>query len=178
LLAVATTALALSALAFARLRAARLLWRSRWLLLPLAVLFAFFTPGTLLLPALGAASPTLEGIRLALLHGLRLMVVVLAAALLLQYTSTDDLVAGIYGLMRPLRVCGIDNGRVAVRVMLVLRYLESPEALKGWRHWVRPAAEAPGDAPARFHVRTPRLTWADYAALAALTALIVWLVLA
>lgn len=178
LLAAAVAALALCALVSARARAARLLWRSRWLLLPLVVLFAFFTPGTLLLPALGAASPTLEGMDLALLHGLRLVVVVLAAALLLQHTSTDDLVAGIYGVMLPLRVFGIDNGRVAVRVMLVLRYLESPETLKGWRRWLRPAAETPDDGPAHFRVPRSHLNWTDYVALAALAALFAWGILA
>lgn len=121
-----------SALLFARHRARRLVRRVRILVLVLLVLFALFTPGEALLPYLGSMGPTQEGLFVALLHCLQLLIVVLLVAVLLEKTDDRMLVAGLMVLARPLGVLGLPVERLAVRVLLVFRYVESPPA-GGWR---------------------------------------------
>lgn len=116
----------------ARTRCARLLRRVRILLGVLAILFAFFTPGEALLPGLGAAGPTREGLAAAGLHGLRLVSVVVLVALLLEKTGQAALVGGLTSLARPLHVLGLSADRLAVRMLLVLQYASAPP-VRGWR---------------------------------------------
>lgn len=120
------------ALAFAARRTRMLLGRIRYLLLVSSVLFAFFTPGELALPGLGAVSPSLEGLGLALTQGLRLLAVVLLAALLLEYTDEAALVSGMLILSSPLSLLGVSSERLAVRLLLVFRYVEKSPA-GGWK---------------------------------------------
>lgn len=120
------------ALRFAARRSWLLVRRVRYLLLVSVVLFAFFTPGELALPLLGQVSPSLEGLGLALTQGLRLVAVVLLVALLLEYTDERALISGMLTLSRPLSLLGMSSERLAVRLLLVFRYVESPPA-GGWR---------------------------------------------
>jgi energy-coupling factor transporter transmembrane protein EcfT len=127
------------ATALARSRFVRLLRRTRWLLLAIALLFAWATPGVLLLPDLGWLSPSADGLRLGATHFARLVIVLASLSLLLEYTPPDEFVGALFGLMAPLEAIGIDRGRVAVRLMLVMRYAESARARR-WRDWLDPAA--------------------------------------
>ncbi len=120
------------ALAFAAQRSRMLVRRIRYLLLVSSLLFAFFTPGELALPGLGAASPSVEGLGLALTQGLRLLSVVILAALLLEYTDEAALVSGMLILSRPLSLLGMSSERLAVRLLLVFRYVEKSPA-GGWK---------------------------------------------
>ncbi|MBS0346510.1 MAG: hypothetical protein JSR69_08610 [Proteobacteria bacterium] len=120
------------AVLFARHRAWRLVKRVRVLLLVLWVLFALFTPGELVIPFLGSVGPTQEGLWAASMHCVQLLVVVLLVAVLLETTREQDLVAGLMVLAKPLRGLGLPVDRLAVRVLLVFRYVERPPA-GGWR---------------------------------------------
>ncbi|WP_374481793.1 CbiQ family ECF transporter T component [Zoogloea sp.] len=120
------------AVLFSRHRAWRLIKRVRVLLLVLCVLFALFTPGELVVPLLGSAGPTQEGLGAAFAHCVQLLVVVLLVAVLLETTREQDLVAGLMVLSRPLRGLGLPVDRLAVRVLLVFRYVERPP-VGGWR---------------------------------------------
>jgi hypothetical protein len=127
------------AVTFAAPRLLRLLRRTRWLLLALVVLFVWATPGVLLFPDLGSLSPTADGLFLAWAHGARLIVILASLALLLEFTPTDEFVGALYGLMRPLSFIAVDRARIAVRLMLVMQYVESPPAAR-WRDWLQPSA--------------------------------------
>lgn len=127
------------ALSFSRARLLRLLRRTRWLLLAIALLFSFATPGLLLLPEWGAVSPTVDGLILAGTHLARLITVVASLSLLLEYTPSDQFVGALYGLMAPASCVGVDRGRIAVRLMLVMHYVESARG-GGWREWLEPSA--------------------------------------
>lgn len=157
-------------------RLALLLRRTRWLILALLVLFALATPGVYVLPALGAFGPSQEGLWLGLEHALRLLVVLSALALLLELNDLDTLLAGLHGLLRSLEWTGLDRGRVALRLMLVLRYVEQAPPGQHWRAWL----EEPFDAePAEaMHLRRHRLTGLDVAVLAGLTSLLLGFFLA
>lgn len=110
----------------AREAAWRGLRRVRWLLLSLAVLYLGFTPGEALLPQLGAFSPSVVGFELASQRGLVIVVMLLAATLYLQLAGRERVIAGLYGLLKPLG--GEYAGRMAARFLLVLESLPLIEA--------------------------------------------------
>lgn len=158
----------------ARQRLARLLQRARWLVLALALIFCWATPGVYLLPALGWLSPTLDGAALGATHVARLLVVVALLAVLLETTSVEELVAGLFGLLRPIASLGCDRERIAVRLMLVLQYVERRQTwkLSDWLH----SAHEDDEQPIRL-VRQP-LAIADLGVLAAIGGASVWALLA
>lgn len=121
-------------------RFARLVKRTRWLLLALAILFAWGTPGLVLLPDLAEFSPSLEGLALAATHVGRLLAILASLALLLKYTPAEDLVGAVHLLMLPLERLGIDRSRIAVRLLLVIEYVESASPRR-WRDWLQPDPE-------------------------------------
>jgi energy-coupling factor transporter transmembrane protein EcfT len=165
-----------AALILARQRVVLLMLRSRWLIASLFLIFVFATPGLLLVPELGVLGPTSEGLALGLVHTLRLLLVLAALALLVRLSSLDDLVAGIYGLLGPFQWIGADRGRIALRLLLVLHYVEDarsdkPRATR-WRDWLEHAELTP--AGGALELRAARLRLADYLALAGLVGAGLW----
>lgn len=109
--------------------------RARWLLLPLVLIYAYATPGLPLFPALGAVSPSFEGLHGGILQAGRLLLLLLGLALLLQSCPRESLLSGIYVLLRPFRFMGHDPERVAVRLWLTLHYAQgqSCQKMQDWR---------------------------------------------
>ena len=139
-LACAVIAGLLLALARARSRVLRLLRRVRVLMLAILILFGWFTPGEALLVQWPQWSPSREGLMLAVLHGGRLLVVVSAVALLLERLSLERLVGGFYSLCRPFSLIGLRASELALRLMLVLRFVDaSPRGQRPmhWKDWLR-----------------------------------------
>lgn len=131
----------LAAAVLARMRFLRLLRRVRVLLLAIAILFAWFTPGEAFVHELPRLGPTREGLALAMLHAGRLVAVVCAVAVLLERLSLQRLVGGLHALARPLRLIGVPPERLALRLLLVLRYVEASPRGHGraqWREWLLP----------------------------------------
>ena len=130
-----------AAAVLARTRLPRLLRRVRVLLLAIVILFAWFTPGEAFLHDWPRLGPTREGLALAALHAARLLAVVCAVAVLLERLSLQRLVGGLHALSRPLRVIGVPPERLALRLLLVLRYVEASPRGHGraqWRDWLLP----------------------------------------
>ncbi|MEZ5613999.1 MAG: hypothetical protein R3E35_02150 [Rhodocyclaceae bacterium] len=148
-----------------------LLRRTRWLILSLVLLFALATPGVYLLPSLGVMGPTAEGLRLGLEHLLRLLFVLASLAVLLERTGAEGLVAGLHGLMRPLSWLGLDRGRVALRLMLVMHYVEQAPPGLHWREWLL-GNVVEGESP-RLRLQAAGLGAADFAVLAGLTLVLI-----
>lgn len=144
-----------------------LLKRTRWLILSLVLLFAVATPGVYLLPSLGSFGPTEEGVRLGFEHLMRLVFVLATLAVLLQITGVEGLVAGLHGLMRPLSWLGLDRGRVAVRLMLVMHYVEQSPPGRRWREWLQ--GNVAEEEPVGLRLQASALGLADFAVLAGLT---------
>lgn len=127
----------------ARPRFAQLFRRSRWLLLSILILFAMATPGLALPGLAGQLGLTDSGLELAATHSLRLVLLLMLLALLLEHLGVAALVAGLYSLLAPL---GNDPRRsqLALRLMLVLEYVEQGRTLQqqagvpGWRYWLTP----------------------------------------
>lgn len=157
LLALTLICLAL-AVAYAPERSRSLLWRSRWLLLSLAILFLFVTPGEYLPGVWGDIGLTYEGLRQCGEYLGRLLAMLASLALLHQALGTQGLLAGFYWLLGPL------PGRKAtvVRLMLVLEFVEQKHQTH-WREWLAPEPldKVPDDsyrmAMPSFHLRDKSL---------------------
>lgn len=155
-----------------------LLRRTRWLLLSIALLFAWSTPGHPLPDPWGRFGLTLEGMELALLHGLRLILLLGLLALLLERLGIPSLIAGLYTLLAPLGKSR-RRSQMALRLLLVLEYVEHGRTLRqegqtfNWRYWLAPddlsdntyASPLPQDGSSVTLHLTP-LTLPDYAFMA------------
>ncbi len=149
----------------------RLIRRARFLLLTLALVFVCATPGEALLPLLGAASPTAEGLLLAAQHGGRLVLVLGLLALLLQFTPSAQFVAGVFGLLKPFAAWGLPREKMALRLMLVLQYAEERKGegrLESWRQWLHWLEGEDSVASAPVSLAVAPLKTADFAALGTL----------
>ena len=156
---------------FARHRTLRLLRRVRVLLVVLFLLFAFFTPGEALLSFPGRAGPTIEGLDMALVHGGRLLVVVMLVSILLEKTDERTLVSGLMMLAHPLSFVGLSIERLAVRLLLAFGYVESPPP-GGWRALMTESPDR-AELDGLTVVFTP-LRWPDRLAIGCLLVLMVW----
>ena len=107
----------------------------RWFFLVIAVFYGWWTPGTLLLPALGPASPTLPGMALAAQRIAALVLLIVAVQLLLITTPRGVLVGALHWWLRPLGWLGLNADRFALRLVLVL------ELVPGLRQRLREARE-------------------------------------
>lgn len=130
LLAVATA----TAFLFASIRheAWRLLRRTRWLMAVLLLTYAYIIPGDVLWPALGWASPGIEGLHQGALRVGRLVLMLAGLAVLLAFTSRSRLIYGLYALARPLAWFGFDRRAFAVRLGLTLDYVEHAPKPARW----------------------------------------------
>lgn len=144
-----------------------LLRRARWLLLTLALVLAYGTPGEAWLDQ--AWAPTGAGLYEAALHLLRLVAMLGALAWLFEKLSRADLMAGLWALLSPLAAWGIAADRMVVRLALVLDYVDRAPPKGSWRHLLD---EAPGEVagPDRVSLADPAWRAAD-AALVAVVAI-------
>lgn len=134
----------------APLRARRLVRRVRLLMLAIAVLFIGFTPGEAVFVDWPSLSPSREGVLLAAEHAGRLLGVVLGVAILLERLSVSRLVSGLYALLRPFEPAGLPARGLAVRLLLVMHYVESA-APRNWRAWIEDRGGDPENWTIRLH---------------------------
>ena len=146
-------------------RGARLIWRARWLLASLLLILSWGVAGEPLWP--GALAPTVEGLREALTHFGRLLLVLFAVAAFLEAMPLPDLLAATHTLLGPLRHLGLDPDRGVVRLMLVLRYVETLPRPRDWRALLKVPVTAVSE---RVEVDHPALRWTDYLVCVALVA--------
>lgn len=154
---------------FARVRMLRLVRRIRFLLLAIVVLFAWFTPGEAAIVDLPLLSPTREGALLALEHGGRLIAVVCCVALLLEALPPARLVSGMYVMCRPLALIGVPPERLALRLLLVLHYVETAggDGARDWKTWLLDGDAGPAE---KMLLSRETCSWVDVVALGLLAA--------
>jgi len=126
-----TAGVSVVALCFARAHWFRVLRRLRYVALAICVLFAWQTPGIQIFPWLQAFSPTYDGFRLALTPLLRLVSVAAVVACLTERLSPDQWVSSFHVLAWPFELFGLSRERLAIRLRLVLDYVE--ESVLDWR---------------------------------------------
>ena len=141
-------------------RGRRLVWRTRWLILSLFVVFSWGVAGEPLLA--GMSAPTYEGLHDALLHLGRLLLVLMAVAAFLEAMPLPELLGGTHQLLAPLRRIGFDPDRGVVRLMLVLRYVETLPRPRDWRILLNAPAQAAGAFAEFVEVDNRPLRLTDY----------------
>lgn len=104
---------------------ARVLWRTRWLLLALALGYAWSVPGDALMPALGEASPSTQGLLRGLAQALHLAVLLVWLDWLVLRLTDSALLAGLAALSAPLRLLRIDARPAVFRLALTLHAVKS-----------------------------------------------------
>ncbi len=97
---------------------------------------------------------------LALIHSGRLLAVICIVAALLEHLPADRLVSGLYTLCRPLVVLGVAVDRLALRLLLVLRYVDDAavEHKRDWRYWL---TDDEGVADTPLHLRFEPFGWRE-----------------
>ena len=143
----------------------RLAWRARWLLASLLVIVSWGVAGEPLWP--GDLAPTDEGLREALTHLGRLLLVLFAVAGLLETMPLPDLLSATRVLLGPLRRLGLDADRGVVRLMLVLRYVETLPRPRDWRVLLKAPLAFSCE---RVELDCQALRWIDYLLCVALVA--------
>ena len=128
----------------ARIQLLRLLRRTRLLMAVLLLTYGYALPGTMLWPALGWASPSVEGLLQGALRAGRLVLMLAGLAMLLAYTPRPRLIYGLYALAKPLTWLGFDRRAFAVRLGLTLDYVEHAPKPMRWLDTLR--APLPDDA--------------------------------
>ena len=112
-------------------RGGRLMWRARWLLFSLLAVFAWGTAGEALWNS--GWAPTYEGVMEASKHLGRMLLVLMLVATFLEYMPLADLISATHALLLPFRRFGLDTTRGVVRLMLVLRYVETLPRPRDWK---------------------------------------------
>ena len=102
----------------------RVVRRMRWLFISLLIIYAFTTPGEYIPELLAYASPTYEGGVLGLLQITKLLIALASLSLLFASSSKQDLIAGLYMLLTPLKLFGLNVESFSARLMLTLDYVE------------------------------------------------------
>jgi energy-coupling factor transport system permease protein len=119
----------------------RFAWRLKWLMISIAVLYLWWTPGEpLSIVGWHIDSPwwpTRQG-GLHAVHRIGiLLLIILSVQLMMIRSREDELVAAIDWLATPLRWLGITTGSFALRCALTMK------ALQGMEHTVRSSLQAP-----------------------------------
>jgi len=141
---ITTLVLCLAALVWARKHWFKVLRRLKFVALAICILFAWQTPGIQVFPALQAFSPTYDGMLLALPPLLRLMSVAAVVAVLKERLGADAWVGSLYVLSWPFQFLGLAREKLAIRLRLVLDYVEEHDL--DWRALLHSASGAPPQA--------------------------------
>jgi hypothetical protein len=158
-----------AALVWSPSRIRRLLTRTRWLFLSIALLFLFAVPGERLAGLAGDMGMTVEGLSMAAEHLLRLLLLLATLAMLHERLGNHGLVTGLHWLLAPLASWRTMRERIVVRLILVLDYVEGTPA-SDWREWLSPDV-APGLA--HLSLETRAAGFRDWLALAAIGVILV-----
>lgn len=102
----------------------RFLKRMRWILVSIFLIYGFSTPGAPLVDWLGDAAPTAQGVTEGAMQAWRIALTLALLAVLQATTGREQMLSGLYALLLPVGRFGVDAGRIAVRLMLTMRYAE------------------------------------------------------
>lgn len=112
----------------------KLLRRARWLLLSLFLILAYGAAGEALFDL--SWMPTDVGVTEAAIHVLRLVVLLGALAWLFEQLDRPRMLAGIWALVRPLGLVGVDVAPAVVRLALVFELIEEAPPKGSWRQFL------------------------------------------
>ena len=102
----------------------QLIKRMRWLFVSLLLVYAYATPGEYLAFLPLNVAPSFEGLHLGLVQIAKLLIAVASLSALFASASKSQLMAGLWTLLSPLRLVGLNVERFTVRMLLTLHYVE------------------------------------------------------
>ena len=96
----------------------------RWLFVSLLLVYAYATPGEYLAFLPLNVAPSYEGLHLGLMQIAKLLIPVAGLSALFASSSKSQLMAGLWTLLSPFRLVGLNVERFTVRILLTLHYVE------------------------------------------------------
>jgi energy-coupling factor transport system permease protein len=102
----------------------QLIKRMRWLFVSLLLVYGYATPGEYLAFLPLNVAPSYEGLHLGLMQIAKLLIAVASLSALFASASKSQLMAGLWTLLSPLRLVGLNVERFTVRMLLTLHYVE------------------------------------------------------
>lgn len=98
--------------------------RMRWLFLSIFLIYAFGTPGELISYFPVNFAPTYEGLQLGMVQVEKLLIALAALSVLLTSTPKQQMLLGLYMVLSPFKLIGLNVERFSARLMLTLDYVE------------------------------------------------------
>lgn len=135
----------------------RLVSGARWFFLSLFVILAWGGAGEPVWS--GPLAPAGEGLVDALTHVGRLLLVLMAVAVLRERMALPDLLTATRRLLGPLRRLGLDPDHALVRLLLVLRHLETMPRPRDWRLLLDVPTSSTNEV---FEIADCQFSWVDY----------------
>lgn len=118
--------------------------RMRWLFLSVLIIYAYTTPGEYLSNWPIDLAPSYEGFRAGFYQTARISLVLAGISILLTTSTRENLMAGIYTIIKPLRFLSISPERFTARLYLTLQYIdktkkknEMQDKESGWQEGFR-----------------------------------------
>lgn len=102
----------------------RLMYRLKWFYLVMFLIFAFNTSGQYVDSWPLMLKPTYEGLKIGSTQVLRIALVLAMLSLILTRNTKQQLISGLYYLMKPFACLGLDIQRFSARLWLTLHYVE------------------------------------------------------
>lgn len=103
-------------------------WRIRWLLFAILILYLWFTPGQPVFVHPHINAPSWQGMQLGVFRCAVLLLLLGAVQLLLGGLQRDQLVAALIWLTRPLAALGVNTTVFARRLALCLEWVPTAQA--------------------------------------------------
>ena len=107
---------------------AKLVFRLRWLFISIMIVYAWFTPGILLVPEWGGLSPYREGIVIGLMRIAALIIIIASVCILVLQQTREEIMGAIFWYCRPLKLFGVSQQRLAARLVLTMESVTSLES--------------------------------------------------
>lgn len=155
----------------------KIMYRSRWLMLTLLLVYAYTTPGEYVRAWDSVFAPTYEGLHEGLVQAGRLTMMLAALALLLGTTHRPELMAGIYCLIRPFGTIGVPVDRFTARLWLTMHYVEEDKPDQKVAFWHRfDSASNPAEHAMINIVQfsLPKFTFIDWMLLLIASSAVIW----
>lgn len=102
----------------------RMIQRTKWLFISILLIYAFTTPGEYIPQFPAGFAPTYEGCSLGFLQIAKLLIALAALNILFATSTIENLMAGLYVLLSPLKLLGFNTERFTARLLLTLDYVE------------------------------------------------------
>jgi energy-coupling factor transport system permease protein len=103
----------------------RVVRRMRWLFFSIFIIYAFGTPGEYIQYFPDNYAPTFEGCSLGLLQIVKLLIALASLSIIFATSSKEDLMLGLYMLLSPLKLLGLNVQIFTARLLLTLEYVEA-----------------------------------------------------